>query len=195
MKIEKAIFSGSSSTLAGKPAFRAPEFAFIGRSNVGKSSLINMLCGRKELARTSSNPGKTLCVNHFLINDSWYAVDLPGYGFARVSQKERSRLQEMIQDFIGHSEELRMLFILLDSRLELQKIDAEFIRAVHLAEVPFALIYTKCDKKGLNACLSQTGKTTAQVAGLIGTEPVTFLSSAQAGAGRNEILEYISKSL
>lgn len=195
MIIKNAIFSGSCSSLAGKPSLRAPEFAFIGRSNVGKSSLINMLCGRKELARISSNPGKTLCINHFLVNDTWYLVDLPGYGFARISKKQRDRLQVMIQDFIGKSDELKMLFILLDSRHDLQKIDAEFIEAVHLAEVPFSIIYTKCDKMGRNASSAQTQKISSMVAAVIGSEPVSFRSSAMTGDGRGEIIEYISKIL
>lgn len=195
MVIKSAIFSGSSSSLAGKPSFRASELAFIGRSNVGKSSLINMLCGRKEMARTSSNPGKTLCINHYLINDAWYLVDLPGYGFAKVSKTQREKLQVMIQDFIGKSDELKMLFILLDSRHDLQKIDGEFIQAVHWAEVPFALIYTKCDKMGLNAAAAQTRKISSQVAALIGEEPVSFCSSAETGLGREEILDYISNTL
>ncbi len=181
--------------MAGKPSFRAPEFAFIGRSNVGKSSLINMLCGRKELARTSSNPGKTLCINHFLVNNAWYLVDLPGYGFARISKKQRDRLQVMIQDFIGKSDELKMLFVLLDSRHDLQKIDAEFIEAVHLAEVPFAVIFTKCDKMGRDASSASTRKISSQVAAVTGEEPVSFRSSAETGAGREEIIEYISKTL
>jgi len=195
MIIKSAIFSGSSSDLSGKPTFRAPEFAFIGRSNVGKSSLINMLCGRKELARTSSNPGKTLCINHFLINDIWYLVDLPGYGFARVSRKQRDRLQVMIQDFIGKSDELKMLFILLDSRHDLQKIDGEFIQAVHWAEVPFALIFTKCDKVGRNAVAARIRQISSQVASLTGEEPVSFCSSAVTGLGREDITDYILKTL
>lgn len=174
---------------------RAPEFAFIGRSNVGKSSLINMLCGRKELAKTSSNPGKTLCMNHFLINDKWYLVDLPGYGFARTSKQMREKLQIMIQDYVGRSEELKMLFILIDSRHPLQKIDGEFIAAVDGAQVPYAVIFTKCDKMGRNALSLQVGKTISQMESVISNIPRFFLSSSENGSGKQEILDYIEEIL
>jgi len=193
MIISAAIFSGSSSKLGDKPSRKAPEVAFIGRSNVGKSSLINMLCGRKELARTSSNPGKTLCINHFLINDRWYIVDLPGYGFARVSKKMREKLQIMIQDYIGKSEELKMLFILIDSRHDLQKIDGEFLQAVDQADVPYAVVFTKCDKMGKNAVAAQTEKTISQIRSIVTSSPAFFLSSSQDGSGRGDILDYIEK--
>jgi len=193
MIINNAIFSGSSSKLGDKPSRKAPEVAFIGRSNVGKSSLINMLCGRKELARTSSNPGKTLCVNHFLINDKWYIVDLPGYGFARVSKVMRDKLQVMIQDYIGKSEELKMLFILIDSRHDLQKIDGEFIMAVAQAEVPYAVVFTKCDKMGKNALMSQTARTSSQINAIVSSAPKFFLSSSEDGSGRGDILDYIEE--
>jgi len=195
MNISSAIFSGSSARLGDKPSRRAPEIAFIGRSNVGKSSLINMLCGRRELARTSSNPGKTLCINHFIVNDGWYIVDLPGYGFARVSKQMREKLQIMIQDYVGKSEELKMLFILIDSRHDLQKIDAEFIQAVDLAEVPYAIIFTKCDKMGKNALVSQTEKTVSQIRALVSGDPRFFVSSSEKGTGRSEILDYIGEIL
>jgi len=195
MIVKTAIFSGSSARLGDKPSRRAPEVAFIGRSNVGKSSLINMLCGRKELARTSSNPGKTLCINHFIINDSWYIVDLPGYGFARVSKQMRDKLQTMIQDYVGKSEELQMLFILIDSRHDLQKIDGEFIQAVAQAEVPYAVIFTKCDKMGKNAMASQIQKTTSQICSLVSVPPRFFVSSSEQGTGRSDILDYIEEIL
>lgn len=146
MIIKTAIFQGSSTNVDQRPKLKAPEFAFIGRSNVGKSSLINMLCGRKDLARTSSMPGKTISVNHFLVNGKWYLVDLPGYGFAKASKKAQAALKAMIEDYVSHSEELAMLFILIDSRHELQEVDRNFISAVSEAQVPFTVIMTKCDK-------------------------------------------------
>ena len=143
MLIKTAIFNGSSTKVEQKPRLRAPEYAFIGRSNVGKSSLINMLCGQKSLAKTSAMPGKTILVNHFLINDSWYLVDLPGYGFAKASKKAQATLKAMIEDYVSHSEELAMLFILLDSRHEMMEIDRSFISAVAGADIPFTVIRSR----------------------------------------------------
>ena len=151
MIIKTAIFKGSSTKVEQRPAMKAPEYAFIGRSNVGKSSLINMLCGQKSLAKTSSMPGKTILVNHFLVNGSWYLVDLPGYGFARTSKKAQAALKAMIEDYVSHSQELAMLFILLDSRHELMEIDRSFISAVAGADIPFTVILTKSDKLSKSA--------------------------------------------
>lgn len=128
MTITEAKFAGSCTRVSQKPSRRLPEFAFIGRSNVGKSSLINMLCGNRKLAKTSSTPGKTKLINHFIINDSWYLVDLPGYGFAKISQKGREELRKMINDYIEKSEEMVVLFVLIDSRHDITKIDREFLR-------------------------------------------------------------------
>ena len=127
MRITKATFAGSSQKLDQRPKLRAPEFAFIGRSNVGKSSLINMLCEQKKLAHTSATPGKTRLVNHFYINDQWYRVDLPGYGYAKISKKKTDQLSDIITHYICKSEELVTLFVLLDSRHDIQKIDLEFM--------------------------------------------------------------------
>src|SRR5574344_2407680 len=127
MKISKAQFVGSSTRISQKPSRKLPEFAFIGRSNVGKSSLINMLTGNASLAKTSSTPGKTQLVNHFLINDSWYLVDLPGYGYAKLSKSIRAKLSEIVTNYINESEELRFLFVLLDCRHAIQKIDLSFL--------------------------------------------------------------------
>ena len=151
MIIKTAIFKGSSTKVEQRPAMKAPEYAFIGRSNVGKSSLINMLCGQNSLAKTSSMPGKTILVNHFLINGSWYLVDLPGYGFARTSKKAQAALKAMIENYVSHSQELAMLFILLDSRHELMEIDRSFISAVAGADIPFTVILTKSDKLSKSA--------------------------------------------
>ena len=146
MNIKQATFAGSSQKLSDRPKMKLPEFAFIGRSNVGKSSLINSLCNYKGLAKTSSTTGKTLLINHFLINDSWYLVDLPGYGYAKISQKARLKLAKMNNDYINNSEELVMLFVLLDARHSIQKIDLEFLTSLGEAGIPFAIIFTKADK-------------------------------------------------
>ena len=148
MIIKEALFAGSSQRTDQKPKAVHPEFAFIGRSNVGKSSLINRLCGKKGLAHTSSTPGKTQLVNHFLINNAWYLVDLPGYGYAKMGHKGREKLQDIIGDYILNSEDLVLLFVLLDSRHDLQQIDRDFINELGERSIPFALIYTKCDKLG-----------------------------------------------
>jgi len=191
MKIIKAIFSGSSQNVTGKPAKKLPEFAFIGRSNVGKSSLINALCKQGKLAHTSSTPGKTQLVNHFLINDSWYLVDLPGYGYAKISKTDREKLAAINQNYINESEERRVLFVLLDSRLEIQKIDLQFLTELGEAEVPFAIIYTKCDKQGtfsLNERVENNNKILLEYWEEL---PPVFLTSAETGKGREEILDYI----
>lgn len=136
MKISSAKFAGSSTQVTQKPARKLPEFAFIGRSNVGKSSLINMLCGNGKLAMTSGTPGKTRLVNHFLINDSWYLVDLPGYGFAKLPEKERAKLQDVIRDYLNHSQEMVMLFVLIDVRHDIGKIDMDFLNELGDSDIP-----------------------------------------------------------
>ena len=195
MIIHQATFAGSSQNTAQKPKERHPEFAFIGRSNVGKSSLINMLCQKKGLAHTSATPGKTQLVNHFLINNQWYLVDLPGYGFARMGKKGRERLQEIIRDYILHSEEMVLLFVLLDARHDLQAIDRDFITELGAEGIPFALIYTKCDKLGVNALKAQVERNNAALLESWETLPPVFLSSSETGAGRDEILDYIDSIL
>ena len=195
MIIKQAIFAGSSQRTDQKPKAVHPEFAFIGRSNVGKSSLINRLCGKKGLAHTSSTPGKTQLVNHFLINDAWYLVDLPGYGYAKMGQKGRERLQETISDYILHSEDLVLLFVLLDARHELQQIDRDFINELGEEGIPFALIFTKCDKMGPNALKAQVEHNLALLLENWEDLPPCFCSSAETGAGREEILNYIETIL
>ncbi len=195
MKIKEAIFSGSSKKLDDRPKEKLPEFAFIGRSNVGKSSLINMLCGMGKLAHTSSKPGKTRLINHFMINKSWYLVDLPGYGYAKISQKAREELASIIRHYINGSAELVNLFVLLDSRHEIQKIDMEFINSLGEAGVPFSIIYTKCDKMGTNS-LGKQIELNNNTLGLYWEElPPIFASSAETGKGRDEILDYIENSI
>ena len=182
MKIKDASFAGSSTRISQKPALRLPEFAFIGRSNVGKSSLINMLCGNKKLAKTSSTPGKTRLVNHFRIDNKWYLVDLPGYGFAKISQKERQELTNIIDDFILKSEELMLLFVLIDSRHDMVKNDIDFITRLGQMQVPFSIIFTKADKMGPNALKAQIAKDMEVLKEQWEELPRYFSSSAQTGS-------------
>ena len=195
MKIKDASFAGSSTRISQKPALRLPEFAFIGRSNVGKSSLINMLCGNKKLAKTSSTPGKTRLVNHFRIDNKWYLVDLPGYGFAKISQKERQELTNIIDDFILKSEELMLLFVLIDSRHDMVKNDIDFITRLGQMQVPFSIIFTKADKMGPDALKAQIAKDMEVLKEQWEELPRYFSSSAQTGMGKEEILDYIDDIL
>ena len=193
MRITEAKFAGSSTSVSMKPSRKLPEFAFIGRSNVGKSSLINALCGNSKLAKTSSTPGKTKLINHFLINDSWYLVDLPGYGFAKISKQEREVLRKMINDYIRNSQEMVTLFVLVDSRHDIQKIDLEFISGLGENGIPFAIIFTKGDKLGPNALKAQIERDKAILSEQWEELPPMFASSAETGAGKEEILDYIQK--
>lgn len=191
MIIKSAEFVISNTDVKKCPASSLPEYAFIGRSNVGKSSLINMLTQRKGLAMTSQKPGKTQLINHFLINNEWHLVDLPGYGFARVGQSNRERLKSIIEDYILEREQLTNLFILLDCRHEPQKIDLEFIEWAGENGVPFALVFTKADKlsKGKLASNIEAYKQTL----LESWEelPPIFITSSEAKEGRDKLLNYI----
>jgi len=191
MKVTQARFAGSSTKVDGKPAKALPEFAFIGRSNVGKSSLINSLCGVSGLALTSSKPGKTRVVNHFEINGAWYLVDLPGYGYAKASQKDREAIENVIRNYLNFSKELKLLFVLIDSRHDLVSTDADFIREMGTSDIPFAIIFTKADKSGPVACAAQVEKTKAQIAEILGRTPECFISSSVKGTGKDNILNYI----
>ena len=191
MKITKALFAGSSQLLKDKPKQKLPEFAFIGRSNVGKSSLINSLCGVKGLSKTSATPGKTLLVNHFLINDSWYLVDLPGYGYAKVSQAARAKLAKMNNNFINNSPELVMLFVLLDSRHNIQKIDLEFLISLGEAGIPFAIIFTKADKLGKVALQKQIDANKKELLKYWEELPPVFVTSSESHMGKDEVTDYI----
>ena len=195
MKITKATFAGSSTRTSGRPLPRLPEFAFIGRSNVGKSSLINMLTGNAKLAMTSSTPGKTKLVNHFLVNDKWYLVDLPGYGYAKMPPKAREELKNVIRDYIHGSGELQCLFVLVDSRFDIPQIDRDFIAELGENGVPFAIIFTKCDKQGPSVTDAQIEKD-RQILLQDWDElhPMFKYSSAKA-AGRDDILNYIGNIL
>ena len=195
MKIKKAAFAGSSTRVDQRPKPRLPEFAFIGRSNVGKSSLINMLTGNGSLAKTSSTPGKTRLVNHFLINDRWYLVDLPGYGFAKMPNAERKQLSDTIKDYLDNSGERALLFVLVDSRHDIQRNDLEFIETLGRDGIPFAIIYTKCDKMGPEALKAQMQRNAAALLEQWEELPPVFVSSATAASGKEDILAYIDNVL
>ena len=195
MKISQATFAGSSTRTTQKPARKLPEFAFIGRSNVGKSSLINMLCGNRKLAMTSGTPGKTRLINHFIINDSWYLVDLPGYGYAKLPGKEREKITEVIKDYLNYSEEMKVLFVLIDVRHDIGKIDMDFLNELGSNGIPFAIIFTKGDKLGPVARATQIEKDKQQLSEFWETLPLSFVSSATNGLGRAEILDYIETVL
>lgn len=191
MEIKNAEFVISNTDVNKCPTGTFPEYAFIGRSNVGKSSLINMLTGRKALAMTSATPGKTMLINHFLINTNWHLVDLPGYGYARRGLKGKDQIRTIIEDYILEREQMTNLFVLIDSRLEPQKIDLEFMEWLGENGIPFAIIFTKADKlKGgrlkmnINAYLNELRKQWEEL-------PPHFVSSAEDRTGRMEILDYI----
>lgn len=193
MKIHTAEFVISAPTVGKCPAADRPEYAFIGRSNVGKSSLINMLTGRKGLAKTSSMPGKTLLINHFLINESWYLVDLPGYGYARRSKAQQEELTRMIKSYVCERENLTCLFLLIDSRHKPQNIDIEFIRFLGENGIPFAIVFTKADK-------NRSGELKRNVKGFLDKMseeweelPPHFVTSSAHSDGREELLDYIDE--
>ena len=193
MIINKAEFVKSSQTLDECPQSKIPEFAFIGRSNVGKSSLINMLTGRKSLAKISTTPGKTRLINHFLIEKSWHLVDLPGYGYAKVSKTERQVFEKLIVNYISNRESLICVFVLIDSRIKPQKIDLEFITWLGKNGVPFAIVFTKIDKPKQNELKTNLRLFEEELAKTWEELPICFLSSAVNKKGREEILEYIKK--
>ena len=195
MKINEALFSGSSTRISEKPKQKFPEFAFIGRSNVGKSSLINILCRNKKLAMTSSKPGKTRLVNHFLINREWYLVDLPGYGYAKMSATAKQKLEQVIRNYINLSQEMVMLFVLIDSRHDIGQVDMDFLTELGQSNIPFAIIFTKGDKSGPKALEAQIEKMKAQILEFWEELPPTFISSSETGMGREEILNYIGSVL
>lgn len=195
MKITKAVFAGSSTMVDQRPKRRLPEFAFIGRSNVGKSSLINMLTGTNGLAKTSSTPGKTRLVNHFLINDSWYLVDLPGYGYAKMPDSARKALESTINNYLVHSEELVLLFVLVDARHDLPKNDLDFISSLGELGIPFSIIYTKCDKMGPNVLKAQMDKNAQTLLQSWEELPPIFASSSQSTMGKEQILSHIDTIL
>lgn len=193
--ITKAVYKSSSDSLKGVPKDSLRDIAFIGRSNVGKSSLINMLTQHKGLAKVSATPGKTRLINHFLINNSWYLVDLPGYGYARTGKSVRDGFARIITDYVLSSERMHFLFVLVDSRLEPQKIDMEFITMLGEHGVPFGIIFTKTDK--LSAAQTKRSVEIFRKRLLEEWEelPPMFTSSSSTGKGREEIIEYVENIL
>lgn len=193
MKIKKAQFTISNSDFRKCPPGDKPEYAFIGRSNVGKSSLINMLTQRKGLAKTSSTPGKTLLINHFLINDEWYIVDLPGYGYAKRGKEEREKLQSIIRGYVMGRTQMTNLFVLIDSRHEPQKVDLEFMQWLGESGVPFSIVFTKIDKLGKQAGATNLAAYKQQLLETWEELPPIFVTSSETGEGRDELLGYIDQ--
>lgn len=193
MEIKKAEFSLSSPMVTMCPKDVKPEYAFIGRSNVGKSSLINMLTGHGHLAKTSATPGKTLLINHFIINNEWYLVDLPGYGFAKRSKKEQQRLQQMISGYILQREQLVNVFLLVDIRHEPQKIDLEFIQWLGESSVPFAIVFTKADKLSQSKAAQNVESYKKVLLESWDELPPVFVTSSEKKLGRDEVLDYIEE--
>lgn len=192
MKINTAEFIISNSEVSKCPKDPLPEYAFIGRSNVGKSSLINMLTNHKNLAKTSSKPGKTQLINHFKINSNWFLVDLPGYGYAKVSKKTKEVFQKFITDYFEKREQLVCAFVLIDIRLEAQKIDLEFINYLGVTEVPFCILFTKADKIGKTKIDSHIAAYRKQVLANGWEEmPQYFVTSSTEATGKETILEFI----
>ncbi|MCF7688705.1 MAG: ribosome biogenesis GTP-binding protein YihA/YsxC [Cephaloticoccus sp.] len=195
MKINSASFLTSATNLNSCPPTVFAEFAFIGRSNVGKSSLINMLTMKKGLAKVSETPGKTQLINFFSINGNWNLVDLPGYGYARVSKTQRADFNEAVADFLEKRETLRHTFALIDSRLPPQVIDVEFINWLIGAEIPFAIVFTKTDKQSASKTQANIAHFRQKVLAGITPGPATFISSAETKAGRKEILAHIEAQM
>lgn len=193
MIVKTADFVVSNSRVEACPHEGRPEYAFIGRSNVGKSSLVNMLTGRRALAMTSATPGKTLLVNHFLVNGQWYLVDLPGYGYARRGKREQERLRRLISAYVLGREELTCLFVLIDSRLDPQRIDMEFITWLGENGVPFAIVFTKADKPRSGQLRSGVERFMAELAKSWEVLPPHFITSSATGRGREELLGYIEE--
>ncbi len=192
MKINTAEFIISNSDVSKCPLERIPEYAFIGRSNVGKSSLINMITNHKNLAKTSGKPGKTQLINHFKINSNWFLVDLPGYGYARVSKKTKEVFQQFITDYFEKREQLVCAFVLVDIRLEAQKIDLEFIEYLGETEVPFCIVFTKADKISRTKVDSHIAAYRKQLLANNWEEmPQYFVTSSTEGTGKDALLEFI----
>lgn len=192
MKINQSEFITSSTKIEQCPKADKPEYAFIGRSNVGKSSLINMLTGRKKLVKVSGSPGKTITINHFLINENWYLVDLPGYGFAKRSKSERAKWEKMIRSYILKRTNLLTVFLLVDARHEPQKLDIDFIEWLGISQIPFVIVFTKEDKlkkmqleKNLQIYKKRLSESWEEL-------PRLFVASSVTGKGKDEIMKFIS---
>ena len=195
MKIKSVSFVVSNTDHKKCPEDGKPEFAFIGRSNVGKSSLINLLTGNKKLAKISSTPGKTQLINHFVINDEWYLVDLPGYGYAKASKSARSTWEKFIADYLTKRKTLMNIFVLLDSRLEHQKIDMEFINWCGEKQLPFVMVFTKIDKLSSSALQKNLLKFKKEMLKTWEELPPIYTTSSVSGFGNEPILNYISQIL
>lgn len=193
--IKSVSFVKSSTRLRDCPDGPWPEFAFTGRSNVGKSSLINLITNRNRLAKTSGTPGKTQLINHFLVNDSWYLVDLPGYGYAKMPDKERQRMMRMIREYIRQSERLSCLFLLIDARLRMQRADRDFLNFLGTIQVPFVLVFTKTDKLNKYQLKQNLEAYRESMLRTWESMPEIFLSSSLKNSGKEEILEFIQKTL
>ncbi len=191
MIIQSAEFSISSARVNQCPQGDKPEYAFIGRSNVGKSSLINMLCQRKKLAMTSATPGKTALINHFIINKEWYMVDLPGYGFAKRSKTTQKKFEELIRDYILLRTQMANLFLLIDIRHSPQAIDLEFIEWLGISHIPFSIVFTKADKLTRPQIQANTENYMKALSEKWEELPPYFITSSEKGLGRDEILSYI----
>jgi GTP-binding protein len=195
MKIKSATFEVSAPELRGCPRWALPEFAFIGRSNVGKSSLINSLVERRDLAKVSATPGKTQLINFFVINEAWSLVDLPGYGYAEVGRQRRLEFNEAVAEFLSGRRNLRCVFVLIDSRLDPQRIDLEFLQWLESCKVPYALVFTKTDKQSASQTRTKVATFIEAVKAWRPEPPEVLLSSAKTGAGRSEVLAQIAKVL
>jgi len=193
MEIKNAIFIKSSSDIEQCPDSHLPEFAFIGRSNVGKSSLINMLCNRKNLAKVSSKPGKTQLINHFLIDERWHLVDLPGYGWAKVSKTEKQKWGAMIHDYLLNRKTLVNIFVLIDSRLKPQPVDVEFINWLGEKGMPFTIVFTKADKQSKNKTQSAIAKYKRELKNYWEELPPSIITSAITKDGKEQLSDYISE--
>lgn len=193
MEIKKSAYVVSSPNVNMCPNDTKAEYAFIGRSNVGKSSLINMLCRHKGLAKTSATPGKTLLINHFIINNEWYLVDLPGYGFAKRSKTVQQKLEQMISGYILQREQLVNLFVLIDIRHDQQKIDREFVDWLGQSGIPFSIVFTKADKVGVTVARANAIKWMDALKDTWEELPPFFITSSEKGMGRDEILDYIDE--
>ncbi len=194
MQVKKAEFIISNTDINKCPAPAIPEYAFIGRSNVGKSSLINMLTNRKSLAKTSGKPGKTQLINHFLINDSWYLVDLPGYGYANVSKGQRLEFAKFIKQYLENRKNLMCLFVLLDSRLKPQKIDMEFMQWLGKKGIPFVMCFTKQDKLSKSEAIKNLANYKKEMKQIWEELPSIFLTSSSNKKGQIEVLKFVAET-
>lgn len=191
MNIKKAIFITSAANYSQCPPDNLPEYAFIGRSNAGKSSLINMIAGSKKLAKISSTPGKTRLINHFLINDEWYMVDLPGYGWARISKKEKEGWEKMVKEYMSRRKSLQCVFVLVDSRIPPQTPDLEFMKWLGISGIPFVIVFTKADKQSVNKTQAAVAAYKKEMQKTWEFFPSYFVTSSVTREGKEEVLKFI----